>query len=59
VADALDAITSDRPYRRARRWTDAGRELVQQSGKQFDPEVVRAFVASEEKLRRVREAFGL
>ena len=55
VADALDAITSDRPYRRARRWVDAGRELIQQSGKQFDPEVVRGFVASEARLRAVRD----
>jgi len=56
VADALDAITSDRPYRKARRWVDAGRELVQQSGKQFDPDVVRGFVANEARLRSVREA---
>jgi ribonuclease P protein subunit RPR2 len=55
VADALDAITSDRPYRKARRWVDAGRELVQQSGKQFDPQVVRAFVEHEGQLRAVRE----
>jgi HD-GYP domain-containing protein (c-di-GMP phosphodiesterase class II) len=55
VADALGAITSDRPYRRARRWVDAGRELIQQSGKQFDPEVVRGFVASEGRLRAVRD----
>ncbi|HEV2903064.1 MAG TPA: HD domain-containing phosphohydrolase [Gaiellaceae bacterium] len=55
VADALDAITSDRPYRRARRWVDAGRELVQQSGKQFDPDVVGAFVVHEARLRGIRE----
>jgi ribonuclease P protein subunit RPR2 len=55
VADTLDAITSDRPYRRARRWVDAGRELVQQSGKQFDPDVVRGFVESEARLRAVRD----
>jgi response regulator RpfG family c-di-GMP phosphodiesterase len=55
VADALDAITSDRPYRRARRWVDAGRELVQQSGKQFDPDVVGAFVGNEARLRAMRE----
>ena len=55
VADALDAITSDRPYRRARRWFDAGRELVQQSGKQFDPDVVGAFVGNEARLRVIRE----
>jgi response regulator RpfG family c-di-GMP phosphodiesterase len=55
VADALDAMTSDRPYRRARRWVDAGRELVQQSGKQFDPDVVRGFVAGESRLRAIRD----
>ncbi|HET9323718.1 MAG TPA: HD domain-containing phosphohydrolase [Gaiellaceae bacterium] len=55
VADALDAMTSDRPYRRARRWVDAGRELVRQSGTQFDPQVVRAFVEHEAALRAVRD----
>jgi response regulator RpfG family c-di-GMP phosphodiesterase len=59
VADALDAITSNRPYRRARRWIDAGRELVQESGKQFDPEVVRGFISNEERLRGIRDAFDL
>ncbi|MBA2361180.1 MAG: response regulator [Actinobacteria bacterium] len=57
VADTLDAITSDRPYRRAGRWVDAGRELVQQSGKQFDPAVVSAFVGAEARLRAVRSEF--
>jgi response regulator RpfG family c-di-GMP phosphodiesterase len=58
VADALDAITSDRPYRRARSWDEAGRQLVQQSGRQFDPDVVRAFSDSEPRLRRVFEELG-
>src|SRR5215212_10524782 len=44
VADALDAMTSDRPYRRARPWAAARGELVQQSGSQFDPEIVSAFI---------------
>jgi cyclic di-GMP phosphodiesterase len=58
VADALDAITSDRPYRRARSWLHAGRELVQQSGRQFDPEVVSAFIARESHLREVFTHLG-
>jgi HD-GYP domain-containing protein (c-di-GMP phosphodiesterase class II) len=58
VADALDAMTSNRPYRRARPWGQAGRELVQESGRQFDPEVVRAFLASETRLRRVYDELG-
>jgi response regulator RpfG family c-di-GMP phosphodiesterase len=59
VADALDAMTSNRPYRRARRWVDAGRELVQEAGKQFDADVVRGFVMNEERLRGIRDAFDL
>jgi ribonuclease P protein subunit RPR2 len=55
VADALDAMTSSRPYRRALPWVQAGRELVQQSARQFDPEVVSAFIGCEYRLRGVFE----
>ena len=58
VADALDAMTSDRPYRQARPWVQAGRELVQFSGRQFDPDVISAFVSCEERLRGVLDEFG-
>src|SRR5215207_10850641 len=58
VADALDAMTSDRPYRKARNWVQAGREVLQQSGRQFDPEVVSAFIACEDRLRAVRDEFA-
>jgi ribonuclease P protein subunit RPR2 len=54
VADALDAMTSDRPYRRAGSWAAAGREIQAQSGVQFDPSIVKAFTRCEGKLRRVR-----
>lgn len=43
VADAVDAITSDRPYDKARSFEEAGRELQRTSGKQFDPRVVEVF----------------
>ena len=43
VADALDAMTSDRPYRRGLGWLVARVELVLESGRQFDPVVVEAF----------------
>jgi len=54
VADTLDAMTSDRPYRRAMRWTAARDEIVAQSGKQFDPDVVEAFRDSQSELREMR-----
>jgi response regulator RpfG family c-di-GMP phosphodiesterase len=58
VADALDAMTSDRPYRRAMRWAAAHDEIVGQSGKQFDPQVVDAFRACERELRDVRRGLS-
>lgn len=54
VADALDAMTSNRPYRRALKWSVARDEILAQSGKQFDPEVVAAFRAREPKLLAVQ-----
>jgi response regulator RpfG family c-di-GMP phosphodiesterase len=53
VADTLDAITSDRPYRRAQPWENAVSEVLAHSGTQFDPRVVHAFTEREEALRRV------
>lgn len=43
VADTLDAITSDRPYRPARSLAVARKEIEDWSGRQFDPEVVEVF----------------
>ena len=43
LADTLDAITSDRPYRRAQSFAAAKEEINKFAGKQFDPEVVRVF----------------
>jgi response regulator RpfG family c-di-GMP phosphodiesterase len=43
VADAFDAITSDRVYRRARSYEAAAAELDEWAGRQFDPAVVEAF----------------
>ena len=43
VADAFDAITSDRVYREGRSYEAAARELDEWSNRQFDPKVVEAF----------------
>jgi HD-GYP domain-containing protein (c-di-GMP phosphodiesterase class II) len=58
VADALDAITSNRPYRMARPWKNAGDEILRQSGRQFDPQVVAAFVEREPELRAIQRQFA-
>ena len=58
VADALDAMTSDRPYRKAMSWAAAGREILAESKRQFDPDVVESFVARERSLRAIRREFA-
>ena len=44
VADTLDAITSDRPYRKASSFDMARQEILRCSGTQFDPSVVEVFL---------------
>lgn len=56
VIDTLDAITSDRPYRKAGSFEDARDEIVRMSGTQFDPIAVRAFLAEEKTLRDMVDA---
>ena len=51
VIDTLDAVTSDRPYRKAASFDAAKSEIVAGAGRQFDPLAVRAFLAEEKVLR--------
>lgn len=44
IADTLDAITSDRPYRKGRSFDEARAEIVRCSGRQFDPNIVGVFL---------------
>lgn len=56
VVDTYDAITSDRPYRRARGHQLAVGELQRVAGQQLDPRIVEAFEKIPEvELRRLRE----
>jgi putative two-component system response regulator len=43
VADVFDALTHERPYKKAWSREDAEEEIMRQRGKQFDPDVVDAF----------------
>ena len=44
VADTLDALTADRPYRTARPVHEALQTIVEEAGRQFDPTVVDALL---------------
>jgi response regulator RpfG family c-di-GMP phosphodiesterase len=58
VADAYDAMTTDRAYRQALPHVIACGELERCSGTQFDPEIVRVFLAHIEEHRRLEIAAG-
>jgi ribonuclease P protein subunit RPR2 len=53
VADTLDAITSERPYRQAASWDVAVSEITRGAGSQFDPVIVQALQLREPHLRRI------
>jgi putative nucleotidyltransferase with HDIG domain len=58
VADAYDAMSNDRPYRRALRWVDVRAEFMAQRGTQWDARVVDAFITmiEEDQIPEVRVA---
>jgi HD-GYP domain-containing protein (c-di-GMP phosphodiesterase class II) len=53
VIDTLDAMTFDRPYRKALPFDVAKAEILRMSGSQFDPLAVETFLAEEEALREM------
>lgn len=55
VADAFDAMTSDRPYRKGMPASVAFEEVEKQAGRQFDPECARAFLEIRDAVLRTME----
>lgn len=57
VADVFDALTSNRPYKKA--WTveDAVKHIRGEAGRSFDPAVVAAFEAALPEILRIRELY--
>jgi HD-GYP domain-containing protein (c-di-GMP phosphodiesterase class II) len=59
VADALDALTTDRPYRPACGWAEARQVIRAESGSQFDPAIVAAYeTLPDEVFVRIREGIA-
>ncbi|MBL8450491.1 MAG: HD domain-containing protein [Dechloromonas sp.] len=57
VADVFDALTAERPYRRAWPLADAAREIRRLSGSKFDPAVVDAFEAGHDEILFIAQRF--
>lgn len=58
IADALDAMTSQRPYRSALSYAEAVDEIGRQSGVQFDPALVKVFRAARQEIGRLIEVMS-
>jgi putative nucleotidyltransferase with HDIG domain len=59
IADAMDAMISDRPYRRALPLSHAREEIRRCAGSQFDPKVVEVFLSiPEEHWKELRESLA-
>ena len=58
VADVFDALTSERPYKKA--WTNAEAFafLKEQSGRHFDPAMVEAFLSSELEIAAIQALYA-
>ena len=59
ICDVFDALTSERPYKKA--WTaeDAFRELHQEKGRHFDPELVDLFLRNIPEIMEIHDRFSL
>jgi HD-GYP domain-containing protein (c-di-GMP phosphodiesterase class II) len=58
LADVLDAMCSDRPYRPGLSFEAASASILNASGLQFDPDVVSAFIRRQEQIRTLMEKMG-
>lgn len=55
IADVYDALTTERRYKRAYSHEEARDVIVKEKAKQFDPELVEAFLEAEEEFREIRD----
>ena len=58
VADVFDALTCERPYKRAWSFEEAVAEIRRCSGSQFDPAIVTSFIAALPEIKAVMKRFS-
>ena len=57
VADVFDALTSERPYKKAWSNEEAYKKLKEMSGIQFDPQCVEALLSNKEEIESIQRTF--
>ncbi|MDC7242367.1 MAG: response regulator [Spirochaetales bacterium] len=58
IADVFDALSSDRPYKKAWSEEECLTYLTEQKGKHFDPDLVEVFIDNLDKIRDIRDEFS-
>ena len=58
ICDVYDALTSERPYKKAWNQEDAAAFIVEQSGKKFDPVLGEAFIKAIPDINALRDKFS-
>jgi len=58
IADVFDALTTERPYKKAWSVTDAVTFMTQQSGTHFDPKLLDCFLVKLDDILKVREKYA-
>lgn len=59
LADVYDALTTERPYKRAMSHNHAMEIIKDQAGRQFDPNIVDAFVARGDEFMKIKQNYGI
>jgi len=58
LCDVFDALTSERPYKRAWTVAEALAEIERCGGTQFDPELTRHFLLIQDELKAIQSQLG-
>ncbi len=58
VADVFDALTSERPYKKAFDYEKSLRIITEGSGKHFDPDVIDAFLKAQDEIKRIYDHYN-
>jgi putative two-component system response regulator len=58
VADVYDALVSARPYKKPMTHEQSAQIIIEGSGKHFDPDIVNAFIALQDKFKAIAEEFS-
>ena len=58
IADTYDALRSRRVYKDKKSHEESIKIIQEESGKQFDPDIVKVFLRYEDKIQKIHKSYG-